>query len=199
MTPTEELQAEHKAILLALRLLDRVGEALEAGRANAPRHLEQLLDFLGGFVDRCHHGKEEDVLLPELEKRGVPRSGGPIRVMLAEHQAGREHVRAMREALGRLEAGDRVASAQIRQSVRAYCALLQAHIQQENGILFRLTDCLLPDEVAASVHDRFEAIERDRVGEGKHEAYHAMLHELEQVYEVNSVAQRASSAGGRAA
>lgn len=78
MKATQELMNEHNAVLLALQLLDKVGEALEAKSDRAPEHLEQLLDFLKGFVDRCHHGKEEDVLFPELEKHGVPRSGGPI-------------------------------------------------------------------------------------------------------------------------
>ncbi len=58
MRAMEELMNEHNAVLLALRLLDKVGAALEAKSAKAPAHLEQLLDLLKGFVDRCHHGKE---------------------------------------------------------------------------------------------------------------------------------------------
>jgi hemerythrin-like domain-containing protein len=39
------------------------------GHERALEHLGQLLDFPKGFLDRCHHGKEEDVLFPELERR----------------------------------------------------------------------------------------------------------------------------------
>ena len=106
MKPTQELIAEHNAVLVALQILEKVEAALGAKNEQAPEHLGQLLDFLKGFVDRCHHGKEEDVLFPELERRGVKREGGPIGVMLMEHEAGRGHVRAMSEGLDRLRRGE---------------------------------------------------------------------------------------------
>ena len=55
---------------------------------------------------------------------------------------------------------------------------------KENNVLFPTADRLVPDDVAAIMVERFEAIERDRVGEGKHEAYHAMLHHLKDLYGV---------------
>jgi hypothetical protein len=47
-----------------------------------------------------------------------------------------------------------------------------------------MSDRLVPDDVATSLLERFEAIARDRVGEGKHETYHAMLHNLKDLYGV---------------
>ncbi len=184
MKATEELMAEHDAVLLALRLLDKVGQALERRADKALEHLEQLLDFLKGFVDRCHHGKEEDVLFPELRKRGVPASGGPVGVMLSEHEAGREHIRTMIEGLAKVRAGDRGAVAAIRRAGQEYSALLQSHIQKENSVLFPMADRLMSEDASNDVLERFEAIERDRVGEGQHEAYHRMLHDLQDIYQI---------------
>jgi len=45
-----------------------------------------------------------------------------------------------------------------------------------------MADRLIPDGVATTLAEKFEKIERDRVGEGKHEAYHAMLHTLKDLY-----------------
>jgi hemerythrin-like domain-containing protein len=184
MQPTQELIGEHNAVLVALQLLEKVEAALEAKKDQAPEHLGQLLDFLKGFVDRCHHGKEEDVLFPELERRGVKREGGPIGVMLMEHDAGRGHVRAMSEGLDRLRRGEAGAVAAIRESAGAYRDLLRAHIHKENNVLFPMADRLVPEDVAAALAEQFEEIERDRVGEGKHEAHHAMLHTLKDLYGV---------------
>jgi hemerythrin-like domain-containing protein len=184
MKPTQELIAEHNAVLVALQLLESVEAALGAEKAQASEHLGQLLDFFKGFVDRCHHGKEEDVLFPELERRGVKREGGPIGVMLMEHDVGRGHVRAMSEGLNRLLRGEADAVTAIRASSRAYRDLLRAHIHKENNVLFPMADRLVPDEVAARLVEQFEGIERDRVGEGKHDAYHAMLHRLKDLYGV---------------
>jgi len=43
-------------------------------------------------------------------------------------------------------------------------------------------NCSEADDDAAHILERFEAIERERVGEGKHEAYHEMLHGLKDAY-----------------
>jgi hemerythrin-like domain-containing protein len=184
MKPTEVLIAEHNAVLVALEILEKVIAALEAGSTAAPQHLGQLIDFFGGFVDHCHHGKEEDVLFPELEKSGLPREGGPIGVMLAEHEAGREHIRAMAIGLDQLQHGERGALLTIRENSAGYRDLLKAHIQKENNVLFPMADRLLSDDVETSTIERFEEIERNRIGAGKHEAYHEMLHRLKEIYRV---------------
>lgn len=190
MKATEDLIHEHTAVLDALEILDKVAAAVAAERQDAPAHLEQLLDFFKGFVDRCHHGKEEDVLFPELERLGVRREGGPIGVMLSDHEVGRGHVRALIENLERLRRGEADAATGIVEHASAYRDMLQAHISKENNVLFRMADRLVPQDVAARMVGRFDVIERDRVGEGQHEAYHAMLHELKDHYGVTRRAPR---------
>ncbi len=184
MKATEELVNEHKAVIVALQILDKVAAAIVAHDAQALTDLERLLDFFKGFVDRCHHGKEEDVLFPELLRLGVPREGGPIGVMLAEHEVGRRHVRALADGLERLRRGDTEAVAEIVEHAHAYRDILRAHIHKENNVLFSMADRLVPAETVAGMVERFEAIERERVGEGKHEAYHAMLGDLKRRYGV---------------
>ena len=184
MKATEDLIHEHNAVLVALKILEKVAAAIAAKSEQAPAHLEQLVDFFKGFVDKCHHGKEEDVLFPELERRGVRRESGPIGVMLGEHEVGRGHVRALAENLERLRGGDAGAAASIAEHARAYSDMLQAHIYKENNVLFPMADRVVPADVANRLAEQFDVIERDRVGEGKHEAYHAMLHELKRHYGV---------------
>lgn len=184
MKATQELASEHDAVLAALRILDRVTAGIATNDAQAPVHLEQLLDFFKGFVDRCHHSKEEDGLFPELERRGVQRRGGPLGVMLSEHEVGRGHVRELDASLVRMRDGDAGAAAKIREVAAAYAAMLQQHIGKEKEILFPLAERLLPAEVDEKLCGQFETIERERVGEGKHEAYHAMLHGLKTYYGV---------------
>ena len=184
MKATTELRHEHDAVLVALRILDKVAAAVAQNDARAPGDLERLLDFFRVFVDKCHHGKEEDVLFPELERRGVRREGGPVGVMLAEHEVGRGHVRAMAENLQKVRAGDSAAAAAITEHAAAYRAMLQMHIQKENNVLFPMAERVVPAEVAERIAGQFAAIEQGRVGEGKHEAYHAMLRETKDRYGV---------------
>ena len=176
MRPTAVLMHEHEAVLAALEVLEGAGQALASGRQGAARDLDALLDFFRGFVDHCHHGKEERVLFPELVNRGVPREGGPVGVMLSEHELGRDHVRRI-QAL--LDAGD---GAQALPVIHSYRGLLASHIQKENSVLFPMADQLLDEARAAEMSLAFDRIELEHAGEGRHEAYHRMLRALKERY-----------------
>ena len=106
MVPTEELKQEHQGILLMLRILDKVAAKIESGEKTEFDHLERIVDFFRVFADKCHHGKEEDLLFPAMEKAGIPREGGPIGVILMEHQEGRGYIRGMADALAGYKKGD---------------------------------------------------------------------------------------------
>ena len=69
------------------------------------KHVDHLLEFFTVFVDKCHHGKEEELLFPALEQIGVERDKGPIGVMLKEHQQGREYVQKMKAAISQIKDG----------------------------------------------------------------------------------------------
>ncbi|HTM01589.1 MAG TPA: hemerythrin domain-containing protein [Candidatus Omnitrophota bacterium] len=181
MDATQDLVNEHKAVLVALRLLEKIEGALADRDRQAPEHLDQLLGFFRGFVDRCHHAKEEEVLFPEMERLGL-EGEGPIGVMLEEHEAGRRCVRGMAEGLARLQQGDAGALPGIRQNADAYRDLLRRHIEKEEQVLFPMAERMVPAKQAADLISRFDAIERERVGVGKHEEYHAMLDRLRSIY-----------------
>src|SRR5262245_58489596 len=119
MRPTEILMEEHRVILRVLSCLERCAERAERSGKLDARSASELVDFLATFADRCHHGKEEEQLFPMLVKKGLPREVGPIAVMLAEHEEGRAHVRAMRTAAADIRAPEFAAHA------RAFAELLR--------------------------------------------------------------------------
>jgi hemerythrin-like domain-containing protein len=68
---------EHEAVRLTLRVLDRICQKIERSeKLGDSQHVDQLLEFFTVFVDKCHHGKEEELLFPALEKVGVNRDKG---------------------------------------------------------------------------------------------------------------------------
>lgn len=97
---------------------------------------------------------------------------------------GRRHIREISETLARLRSGDAKAAANIRKDGSEYRELLRGHIDKENNILYPIADRLLNKDDDARMVARFEEIERDRVGAGKHEAYHDLLHHLKEVYKI---------------
>jgi hemerythrin-like domain-containing protein len=171
---------------MAIEILNKIGDAIGTGASDEPGDMEQLVDFFRVFVNGCHHGKEKDALFPELENRGVPREGGPIGVMLAEHDIGRRHIREISEALARLQIGDSKPAESIQKIIGEYRKMHRNHIDKENNVLYPIADRLLGKDEDMRMVDRFEEIEHDRVGVGKHEAYHDMLHHLKEIYRARS-------------
>ena len=179
MTVTEELTTEHRAIERMLAVLESAAGRLEAGERVRPDVFREALDFVRNFADRCHHGKEEENLFPRLEELGVPREGGPLGVMLSEHDEGRAFIGAIAAAVDAYEGGDESAAHTIAGSARGYVELLHGHILKEERVLFPMADQVLSADDQRSLEESFERIETEVMGPGVHERYHRMLDELE--------------------
>jgi len=182
MKATEQLKEEHGAIKQMLAILDRVCQKLEAGEKVSPEHLDQIVDFIRVFADKCHHGKEEDLLFPALEEVGIRKQGGPIGVMLTEHTSGRNYVKGMSEAAAKYKAGDLEASSSFVENAGNYIALLNQHIHKEDNGLFPSADQCLSAERQRELFEEFERVEMETIGIGKHEELQKLLHRLEEVY-----------------
>ncbi len=182
MTPTQELREEHQGILFMLRILDKVAARIESRIQVDIEHLSSIVEFLQVFADRCHHGKEEDLLFPALETAGIPREGGPIGVMLKEHQEGRGLIRGMADALEKFKKGESKNLDDYARNARSYMALLAQHINKEDRVLFPMGEKVLSKQVQENLSEGFEKIEAERIGEGTHEKLHKLLQKLEGIY-----------------
>jgi len=182
MRPTDQLKEEHRTIELMLNILGRVCERIESGEKVNPEHLERMLDFIGVFVDKCHHAKEEDQLFPALQEAGIPKQGGPVSVMLSEHNLGRNYVHGMSEAFKKYKENDQKAPFQFVENAKSYVALLGQHIVKEDVILYPMADDRLSEKKQEELIEQFEIIEHERIGVGKHEEFHKLLHDLRDIY-----------------
>lgn len=178
MLATEILRKEHDAILKMLDATDQTSMQLLGGVSVQLSTLKGLLEFFQLFADRCHHGKEEDLLFPLLEQRGIPRDGGPIGVMLLEHDHGRELIRKMQAAASEYEKEPQAAGRRWADAAGEYSQLLREHIMKENNILFRMAEQILTPDEQTSLAADFEKTEIEKMGAGTHERLHARMGEL---------------------
>lgn len=168
---TQDLRNEHGTILHVVKIIDKVISIENSREINTNLQFgNELVKFLKIFVDKCHHGKEENYLFGELVKTGVRNEGGPIGLMLAEHKLGREYVGLMNKYL---ELKD---SAKFNATAAKYSDLLKSHIQKENNILFITADQILNDAKQNELFDKFEQHEENVIGSGVHEELHSMIH-----------------------
>jgi hemerythrin-like domain-containing protein len=182
MKATKELKEEHQGVLLMLRVIGVVADKFGREEQVSAADLDGMMEFLSVFVDKCHHGKEEEHLFPAMEAAGVLREGGPIGVMLSEHDAGRALAAKLKGAVGGYKSGNRAAPGDFRQAAGEYLPLLRAHIDKENNVLFPMADAKLGPEKDAELVAAFEKLELERIGPGKHEEFHGLLHRLKSEY-----------------
>lgn len=182
LKPTEILRQEHEAILIALKILEQICEKLESEKAVNPKHVDDILEFISVFADQCHHGKEENLLFPAMEKAGIPREGGPICVMLMEHEMGRNYVRGMQEAWKNYQQGEKKTASTFGWQAAEYISLLTNHIDKENQCLFQMAEARLAPEVQKKLVEEFEMMEVVKMGKGRHEAFHQLLDSLAKIY-----------------
>ena len=155
-----------------------IRRSLEDGQVSIEQW-RKAIGFIRGFADQCHHFKEEKVLFPAMEAHGIPSEGGPIGMMLMEHEEGRSYVRAMFAAISLIEAKNEAAKDGLLSSAQAYCRLLREHIQKEDEILFRMGDEVISAEEQKKLSAAFAQHEAEEMGAGAHEKYLNIARELE--------------------
>lgn len=167
MKPTDVLKSEHRVIERVLGSLEAAANRLDRGEKIRPGFFVDAADFVKGFADGTHHKKEEDILFPALIDGGLPHPGGPVDVMLSEHDEGRRYNGGMREAAERLAAGQADAVRDVVQNALGYVGLLRDHIHKEDNILFQMADNFLGPPVQEAMSGQFDRVEAEagRTGE----------------------------------
>jgi hemerythrin-like domain-containing protein len=161
----QSLEAEHRVIERVLGALERETKKAAGGAPVDKEFFTQAITFVREFADGLHHQKEESVLFPTLTEAGLPRDGGPVGVMLYEHDEGRKLIRQMSQSLEAAAAGDAQARQTLLRSAGNYVALLRGHIIKEDQVLFPMSDQILSDAQKGTVRKAFaeaEAAHRQR-------------------------------------
>jgi len=182
MKSTSALIKDHESITLMMNIMNSISDDIQKNNVLNIEHIEKVIEFLKVFADKCHHGKEEKLLFPELEHCGIPKENGPIGVMLYEHQIGRGYIKSINDALEKYKEGDKKAMYQITDEMKKYINLLTSHIYKENNILFPMADNVLTNELDDRLFEKYQKLESEEIGSGKHEEFHKMLGMLKDIY-----------------
>jgi len=141
------------------KVLEAVERTLAAPEGPSPSLLRDALDYFQGYVEACHNKKEEEHLFPLIEQRGVPREGGPLAVMLGEHDRGRTLLPRLVSAGEAYLDGNRDALPELRGVFEEYSALLKDHYWKENDILYPMARRVMSEADGEAVVAGIEAVE----------------------------------------
>ncbi|HJM56515.1 MAG: hypothetical protein CMJ98_11810 [Planctomycetes bacterium] len=139
------LMDEHELILANLDRLEGLVAPDGPGECEARLGtLESLIQVGQALVDaEPHHAREEDVLFPAVEERGM---GGPPAVMRAEHvdlRLMKKGVKNMAQEM--LDSGSDEPWAELAKTGRTLVAQLRDHIFKEDNILYPMSVQILTD------------------------------------------------------
>ena len=156
-TATAMLRDEHVLILEVVDVLERTLDASDED-AQAFGVIGRCVSFFRLYADACHHGKEEDLLFPELEDHGLPKDDGPIAVMLHEHRLGRAFVSRMAESIDDARSGEEWAIRELRSAADGYIDLIRNHIDKEDNVLFNMADAMVVGSACRQLCGKYAAV-----------------------------------------
>lgn len=179
-SPTEMLEAEHRFIAKVVGATAVLADDLEAGREVRPATILNVVEFMRTYADRCHHGKEEELLFPALAKSGVPMRGCPVEALTREHAMGRALVKGLAEVADAYQKSDASAKEGLIKNLRGMAELYPNHIWKEDYLLFPMSNKVLSQDDQQGLYQEFEKVE-ERIGRDVHHRLEQLSDELAQI------------------
>jgi DUF438 domain-containing protein len=136
-----------------------------------------IMEYFIGYVDGCHNKKEEEHLFPLIEKRGVSRHGGPLAVMLQEHEKSRELLAKLKPLADSYVSDKSTDVSELKSVFLEYTDLLKNHFWKENDILYPMAKKVMSDEDNQLIVAGIEKAE-DSVGPNTRERFYGLADKI---------------------
>ena len=99
MMPIAPLMIEHRVIEKMIFLMNEAVPIIEKAETVDGLLIDTLADFIRTYADRCHHGKEEEILFRDLSrKKLVPEHRQIMAELIEDHKWGRMKVSQLLKA-----------------------------------------------------------------------------------------------------
>jgi len=128
---------EHRLIERVIQVMKSQVERMETEKKVDVVLLEGLIDFIQGYADRCHHGKEENILFRDINKKALsPELKKIMEELIEEHKLGRKATAALEDALQRLRNDDSGALSLTTAGLKFLVEFYPRHIEKEDKHFF---------------------------------------------------------------
>ncbi len=175
MKPTMLLLTEHRVIERMIPLLKKEMARIEQQDRIDPFFLDRAVDFIRVYVDRTHHGKEENILFREVGKKNL--SAVDKRLMdelIEEHQFARDAVAGLVKAKREFLSGQDEAIDVIMNKLNDLVNLYPEHIAKEDKVFFPASMEYLDEAEQENMLEEFREFDRGMI----HEKYRSVIEEL---------------------
>jgi len=170
------LMIEHRLIERMLSVIKKVLVKIESEHEVDPVFVDIAVDFIRVYADRTHHGKEEDILFRELNKKTLTSADRKImKELIEEHVFGRQTTKALVEANTRYRKGDETALRDIAAKLQTLIEFYPKHIEKEDKVFFPSSRNYFTDEEDQAMLAEFWEFDRNMI----HEKYKSLVEGFE--------------------
>lgn len=161
MKPVGPLMIEHRLIdrMLALLALDH-RRIIETENIDY-EFLDISINFLKTYVDKFHHGKEEDILFRELSEKPLsPEDRKMLNELIEEHGRTRKVVERL-DSARRQQVDKKLAIAEITSYMETLIKWYPVHIEKEDKHFFISSMNYLSEQEQAAMLERSQEFDRN--------------------------------------
>jgi len=171
------LMIEHRLIERMLALVEHTLKEIETTGTVDPVFIDTAVDFIRTYADKTHHGKEEDILFRDLDKKDLSdKDRRTMNELIEEHVFGRTTVKELVEATARYRGGDTSAADAVAASLRTLADFYPRHIEKEDAVFFPSSRKYLSDEEEQAMLAEFRVFDQKMI----HEKYQSVVKALEE-------------------
>ncbi len=170
MLPIGPLMQEHRLIERMVSLFSRELDTFEKTGLIHWNFIGAAVDFYVTYADQCHHGKEEEILFRDLERKPLTAGhSAMLKELLADHVKDRELVRTLSNARKNSD----LAAAQ--DCLQKLATLYTSHIEKEDKRFFIPAIEYLSPQEQARMLDEFQAFDLNFI----HDKYQRIVRRFE--------------------
>jgi len=183
MMPIGPLMIEHRLIERMIAVLEKETRRIEREKNVDSVFIDSAVDFIRTYADRCHHGKEEDILFRELKGKSLSKDHQRIMdELITEHQWGRNITGRLVDANIRYLKGGEDALPTVRDCLRSLTEFYPKHIEKEDKHFFiPIMEYFSNEEKDAMLNEGYE-FDRNLI----HAKYQDVVVRAEKVFGLNS-------------
>jgi rubredoxin/hemerythrin-like domain-containing protein len=163
------------------------GAQLELAREKAQKtvnfvFLETAIDFFRTYADRCHHGKEENILFRELENRQIsPELLKIMHELISEHVYARKVVGELASAKAEFALGKEGSLQTTIASLQKLVEFYPMHIAKEDKSFFYPAMSIFTEEEQQKIMQHFWEFDRQLIHDKYEEIVKSALASLQRI------------------
>jgi len=172
MMPIGPLMIEHRLIERMIKLMEI--EIHNIGKNSKPdvSFIENACDFLKTYADRCHHGKEEDILFSKLKDKDLSEEHKEIlNQLINEHKFARKTTSELVTANQKYKDGLKDNLTDIHKHLKTLTGFYPEHIKKEDKVFFIPSMSYFTDKEKDEMLGSFWEFDRNLI----HEKYGSLV------------------------